>query len=225
MELTDNLPLYGHDYSGLFLNPSGLEQTLKLDASLSQPTYQGRRVQALDIFPAYHSPPDIHQNDTDPVNFLDEYVITPLTTVDPVDFSGANTAEIQQSILDGYAPWDYGHADFDELPSIPDICSTHQACLSGCEPWIREPIPSVHSALDNLLTQLSVTLANPQGVPSLMVANPLNLNQMTSDNHTTLPEQIADGNASTVEKKGKAEVSATGRTKESFAMIPVTKIS
>ncbi len=199
MDIFNSSPSCNLAFTDIYFGSLDLIEQRYQFATREQPsTYQGRSVQPLCTSCSfYHLQSDIHQQNPHSFHSLHEFDIETLILSYAVD---TVLPEIPQSVLDEHIPWPSGN-DPDKFSTPPNIPFIQQIRLSGSESEIREPTPDSHSSPDDQLTNLPVLSPSPQDLPSITAADPLNLNQTTSDNQTNLAKEIVDDKASRVKHK------------------------
>ncbi len=190
MNCYNSIPSHNPAFSGFYFDSLNL---IEHPYPVEQPSiYQGRSVIRLDNpFPVYHSQSAILPNNEDFLRLLTEHNIDSQLIHDPANFLRTDIYEIPQSVLDEYVPWHpaYEHAN-NPPSSITETCRTHQACLSGSVPEIREPTTISYWNPDH-------QLFNSQDFQPIAVVNTPNLIQTTIAPSQT--EEMTEGNASIIE--------------------------
>ncbi len=151
---------------------------------------------------AYLSQSSANKNSTHPISLLNEFRIKPLMQMIPDSFDEFNLSDTSESIHDEYSPWNPDKESIENalFPSLgSDLCD--QPLFSGHEPDLSEPKPSIHLNLNHHLTSIPANLNCPQDSRPIAVANPLNLQQGTNDNHANSAEIVGDKYSQVEHKK------------------------
>ena len=196
MDPRNSLPASDVTFGGL------VKSSCQNDTTEPKPYYQGMSVQTLEPpCSAYFSQSNADQNNSHPVNSLDEFSVEPLIQAVSDGSDELELTVIPQSFLDEHAPWHSGDESIDdELLTTLSSYLYNDSYFSWNELDIRETAPADPLNPDHHLTDLPTELANPQNLRLIAVINPLNLQQATSDNPVN-PAEIVDDKSSPVEQQ------------------------
>ena len=197
MNRHNNLPSSGEAFGG----PANF--SYQNDRTQYPSYFQGMSVQTVNsLRSVYFSRSTTNQNNTHPVIPLDEFHATSLTQSVFKSFDKSDLTVIPTAILDEYVPWHPANTYIDgELPSSLSCCLNNQSCFSRNGPDIRQPVPANKINPDNHLTNLLTELANPEDSRPDTVANPLNLQQATSDNQVNTANIVVDKSSQAKRKR------------------------
>ena len=155
--------------------------------------YQGRSVQTLrSSCPPYFIPSADDHNKAHSVCPLTGFHITSLTQSASNGFNVSDIPNTPESSTNQHVPENYVSSVDDELPVISSSYHCVQPCFSAIEPDIRKPTLANRLNSHHHLTNLPAELANPQDSQPVAVADPLNLQQATSDNPVNSTKIVAD---------------------------------
>ena len=153
------------------------------DTTVSLLSYQGRFVQKFDSpCDAFFRQSNTEHNNVHLVNPLTDFSVTSITQTSSDSFDESELTVVSDSIRDEYVTGKPDEGFVYELFPFLGNSLCGQSYLSENEPDLSEQTPLNRLNLNHHLTNLPADIANLQDSRPVTVANPLNLQQATSDN-------------------------------------------